>query len=140
LSLTGHTPTEIPIFRGAKVVHKVLVVDDSPSMRQHARLLLEGAGFEVVDARNGREGVEAARRHPIDVIVVEVNMPVMNGLQMVTEIRKMPEYRRTPIFVLSAESSAETILRGKAAGATAWMVKPFKGDVLIPALRRVLSP
>jgi two-component system chemotaxis response regulator CheY len=140
MSWAGPTPTEIPIFRGTKVVRTVLVVDDASTVRQHARALLEGAGFEVVEARNGREGLEAAQRHRVDVIIVDVNMPVMNGLEMVTEVRKMAEYRKTPIFVLSTESSGETILQGKAAGATAWMVKPFKSDVLIPALRRVLPP
>jgi two-component system chemotaxis response regulator CheY len=140
MSLAGPTPSEIPIFRAGKMVHKVLIVDDAATIRQHARSLLEQAGFEVVEARNGREGLEAAQKHRVDVMIVDVNMPVMSGLEMVAEVRKMAEYRRTPIFVLTTESSGETILQGKAAGATAWMVKPFKSDILVPALRRVLGP
>jgi two-component system, chemotaxis family, chemotaxis protein CheY len=139
MSLAGPTPTEIPIFRGTTQIHTVLVVDDASTIRQHARAQLEHEGFEVLEAANGREGLEVALKHRVDAIIVDVNMPVMNGIEMVGAIRRLAEYRKTPIFVLSTESSPASVLEGKAVGATAWMVKPFRGEVLIPALRRVLK-
>jgi two-component system chemotaxis response regulator CheY len=139
MSLAGPTPTEIPVFRLTEL-RTVLIVDDAATIRRHARAMLEDHGFKVVEAGNGREGLEALGKHQVDVIIVDVNMPVMSGLEMVAEVRKIAQYRRIPIFVLSTESDGETVLQGKKAGATAWMVKPFRGEVLIPAIRRVLKP
>jgi two-component system, chemotaxis family, chemotaxis protein CheY len=133
-------PAYRDIVRPGPEVRAILVVDDALTIRQHARLLLEAHGYRVVEAKNGRDGLQAVQKERFDLIIVDVNMPVMSGLQMVAEVRKLAEYRRTPIFVLTTESSQETVLEGKAAGATAWVVKPFKVDILIPAIRRVLEP
>jgi two-component system chemotaxis response regulator CheY len=140
MSMAGPTPTEIPVFLATELLHTVLVVDDASTIRQHTHFLLEQHGFKVIEAANGREGLEAAQKHHVDLIIVDVNMPVMNGLEMVAEVRKLAQYRQTPIFVLSTESSGPIIKEGKKSGATAWMVKPLKSEVLIPAIRRVLKP
>jgi two-component system chemotaxis response regulator CheY len=130
----------VPARAGREPSRTILVVDDASTVRQHARMLLEGQGFRVVEAKNGQEGLAAARKERVDLIIVDVNMPVMGGLDMVAEVRKLAEYASTPIFVLTTESSRETVLEGKTKGATAWVVKPFKEDVLLPAIRRVLPP
>jgi two-component system, chemotaxis family, chemotaxis protein CheY len=118
----------------------ILIVDDSSTIRQQTRALLEGHGFRIVEATNGAEGLEEVKKALFDLILVDVNMPVMNGLEMITQVRKLPDYQKTPIFVLTTESSGDTVRKGKAAGATAWVVKPFKAEVLVPAIRKVLQP
>src|SRR2546423_1263683 len=98
------------------------------------------AGYRFSSGSNRTErqaGLAAARHERMDLIIVDVNMPVMGGLDMVAEVRKLAEYTSTPIFVLTTESSKETVLEGKTKGATAWVVKPFKEDVLLPAIRSV---
>jgi two-component system chemotaxis response regulator CheY len=117
----------------------VLIVDDSSTVRLQTRQLMEEIGLVVVEAANGVEGLEAARNNSFDLIIADVNMPVMNGLEMIGQVRAIERYRNIPIFVLTTESSGDTIRQGKAAGATAWLVKPFKKSVLIPAIKRVLA-
>lgn len=80
-----------------------------------------------------------AREHTPDLIIVDVNMPVMNGVEAVGEVRKLPAHSDTPIFMLTTESSRSMVASGKAAGATAWMVKPFRPDVLLMGLKKVLG-
>jgi two-component system chemotaxis response regulator CheY len=123
-----------------KAPRSILIVDDSSTIRQQTRALLEGHGFRIVEATNGAEGLEEVKKALFDLILVDVNMPVMNGLEMITQVRKLPDYQKTPIFVLTTESSGDTVRKGKAAGATAWVVKPFKAEVLVPAIRKVLQP
>ena len=117
----------------------ILVVDDSRTIRQQTRVLLESHGFKVIEAGNGVEGLEEAKKGPVDLIIVDVNMPAMNGLEMIGHVRQLSGYAKIPIFVLTTEASGEIVRRGKAVGATAWVVKPFKAEVLIPAIRSVLK-
>jgi two-component system chemotaxis response regulator CheY len=117
----------------------ILVVDDSRTIRQQTRVLLESHGFKVIEAGNGLEGLEEAKKVNVDLIIVDVNMPAMNGLEMIGHVRQLNGYAKTPIFVLTTEASGEIVRRGKAVGATAWVVKPFKAEVLIPAIRSVLK-
>ena len=116
----------------------ILVVDDSPTARLQVRVLLEEAGFQVVEATNGLEGLEEARQGTFAAIVADHNMPVMTGLEMIGAIRQLVAHRQTPIFVASTEASPEVVAQGMAAGATAWLVKPVDGEVLLPAIRRTL--
>ena len=116
----------------------VLVVDDSATMRQQPRTLLQTNGYAVVEAGNGAEGLEAAKGAPIGLVIVDVNMPVMNGIEMIGKLRKMANYDKTPIFVLTTESSGNIVSQGKAAGATAWIVKPFNPQILLAAVKKVL--
>lgn len=116
----------------------VLVVDDSATMRQQTRTLLQTNGYNVVEAGNGAEGLEAAKGAAVALVIVDVNMPVMNGIEMIGKLRKMDNYSKTPIFVLTTESSGNVVSQGKAAGATAWIVKPFNPQVLLAAVKKVL--
>lgn len=121
------------------MTHSILVVDDSATVRQQARVLLESNGFNVVEAPNGAEGLAAAKSASVSLMLVDVNMPVMNGIEMISEVRKLGSHAKTPIFVLTTESSTDVVSQGKAAGATAWIVKPFKPAILMQAIRKVLG-
>ena len=116
----------------------ILIVDDSPTVRQQLTIVLTANGFEVVAAVNGAEGLERAKKMKADLVISDVNMPIMSGLQMIAEIRKLPSYAKTPIFVLTTESGAK-VTEGKAVGASAWIVKPFKPESLLAGARRALG-
>src|SRR5437868_9491604 len=92
----------------------VLVVDDSATMRQQTRTLLQTNGYTVVEAGNGAEGLEAAKKAAVELLIVDVNMPVMNGIEMIGKVRQLEKYAKTPIFVLTTESSGDTVSKGKA--------------------------
>lgn len=117
----------------------ILVVDDSTTIRQQLRAFLETHAFRVVEATDGEQGLIQAAREPADMMIVDLNMPGMDGLEMLAEIRKLEGYARTPVFILTTESSPDLIRRGKTVGATAWIVKPFNPDTLIKGLRKVLG-
>jgi two-component system, chemotaxis family, chemotaxis protein CheY len=117
----------------------VLVVDDSASVRRQLREALETGGFSVVEAENGERGLAAIQDGPIDLMLVDLNMPVMDGLEMIGKVRALEEHKKTPIFVLTTESGTAAAKEGKAAGASAWIVKPVKPEVLVKAIRGVLG-
>jgi two-component system, chemotaxis family, chemotaxis protein CheY len=118
----------------------ILVVDDSVTVRQQLRGCLEGAGYSVVEADNGQAAIDLARTRQVQLVIIDVLMPVMNGISAIEGLRKVPGYAQTPIFVLTTESSGSAAKAGKAAGATAWIVKPFKSDALLKGVTRVLAP
>jgi two-component system, chemotaxis family, chemotaxis protein CheY len=118
---------------------RILAVDDSPSMRNMVCVTLRGAGYEVVEAADGDEALEYARGHSVDLVLADVNMPRMNGITLVAQLRALPGYRLTPLLLLTTESSQQSKQQGKQAGATGWMVKPFHPDQLLATLDRVLS-
>lgn len=117
---------------------KVLAVDDSASMRQMVSFTLKGAGYEVVQAADGVEALEYAQTNGVDLVLTDVNMPRMDGITLVRELRQLSTYRHTPMLVLTTESSTEKKMQGKAAGATGWIVKPFNPDQLLATMARVL--
>lgn len=117
----------------------ILIVDDSASVRRQLRRALETEGFVVTEAENGQRGLEAARESPVDLMIVDVNMPIMDGFEMIKEVRGIDQYRKTPIFVLTTESGMGTVKQGKEAGATAWIVKPVKPDILVKGIRGLLG-
>jgi two-component system chemotaxis response regulator CheY len=119
--------------------HSILVVDDSATVRRQLREALEADGFAVIEADNGAKGLEIASESAIGLMIVDVNMPVMDGIEMIGKVRALPAHKRTPIFVLTTESGADAARRGKGVGATAWIVKPVKPDVLIKGIRTVLG-
>lgn len=121
------------------MAHTILIVDDSATVRQQLRLCLEMGGYEVIEAANGKLGLEMADKTKVSLVISDVNMPLMNGIDMIRELRKKPNYTKTPIFVLTTESAAAFAQQGKQAGATAWMVKPFKADVLLKGIRGLLG-
>ena len=117
----------------------ILAVDDSASMRQMVGVTLRSAGYQVVEATDGQEALEYAREHAVDLVLTDVNMPRMDGIRLVSELRALPSYRLTPLLLLTTESSPERKQEGKQAGATGWMVKPFSPDQLLATLSRVLG-
>ena len=116
----------------------VLTVDDSTSMRQMVKATLLSAGYDVVEASDGQEALEYARENPVDLVITDVNMPRMDGITLVGELRSLPTYRLTPVLLLTTESSMEKKMEGKKAGATGWIVKPFNPAQLLATLARVL--
>jgi two-component system chemotaxis response regulator CheY len=118
---------------------KILTVDDSPSIRQMVKLTLTNEGFDVLEAGNGMEGLNAAKATAVDMIVTDINMPVMNGLGLIRELRKLPSYRGVPILFLTTESDPGMKQEAKAAGATGWITKPFQQSQLVAVVKKVLG-
>lgn len=118
--------------------HVILAVDDSASMRQMVRFTLESAGFKVVQAADGVEALDFARANEVDLVLTDVNMPRMDGITLVRELRALAGYKHTPMLVLTTESGSDTKQRGKQAGATGWIVKPFSPEQLLSTIARVL--
>jgi len=120
-------------------VTKILTVDDSASMRNLVKMTLLDAGFEVAQANDGREALTAAQAGNYDLVLADVNMPNMDGIQLIRELRADANYRLTPILMLTTVTNPAQRAEGKAAGATGWIVKPFHPDQLVTAIRRALS-
>ena len=116
----------------------IMTVDDSTSMRQMVKATLLSAGYEVVEAADGQEALDYARENAVDLVITDVNMPRMDGITLVSELRSLPTYRLTPLLLLTTESSMEKKMEGKKAGATGWIVKPFNPTQLLATLARVL--
>ena len=117
----------------------ILTVDDSRTMRDMLRMALAEAGFNVLQAVDGVDGLEVLQRSMPDVIVTDINMPKMDGFGLIEAVRKDNRYRKVPILVLTTESDAAEKMRAKEAGATGWIVKPFEPTKLIAAIRRVAA-
>lgn len=119
---------------------QILVVDDSAYVRKHLREGIERAGFLVIEAENGERGLEMLEQSPLtDAMIVDVNMPVMDGYEMIRRVRAMRRFASVPIFVLTTEAGTAAVKEGKAAGASAWIVKPVKVELLVAGLRRALG-
>ncbi|MBI3529286.1 MAG: response regulator [Betaproteobacteria bacterium] len=118
---------------------KILTVDDSPTMRQMVSHTLRGAGYEVIEAEDGVDGLDKAKRELVQLVLTDQNMPRMDGLTLVQSLRALPDYKTAPILVLTTESGDEMKAKGRAAGATGWMVKPFDPQRLVDVVRKVLG-
>jgi two-component system, chemotaxis family, chemotaxis protein CheY len=119
---------------------KILAVDDSPSMRQMVGVTLKSAGYEVLEACDGQEALNLAKgQAAVDLVITDVNMPNMDGITLVRELRMLPHYRGVPLLVLTTEASTEKKMQGKAAGATGWVVKPFSPEGLLATIARIVS-
>ena len=116
----------------------ILTVDDSTSMRQMVRATLQSAGYGVVEAADGQEALAFAQGNAVDLVISDVNMPLMDGITLVQKLRQLPAYRLTPLLLLTTESSQEKKMEGKKAGATGWIVKPFNPTQLLATLTRLL--
>ena len=117
----------------------ILTVDDSPSIRMAIKIALTNAGYSVAEAGNGVEGIEKAKAGAFDLIITDLNMPVMDGLTMIEEMRRIPDQMGVPIVFLTTESDGAMKERAKAAGATGWLTKPFDPDQLIRIAKKVLA-
>lgn len=118
---------------------KILIVDDMASMRKMVSFTLESVGHEVTQACDGDEALEIAKNNSFDLVVTDVNMPNMDGLTLVKELRGLPDFKFTPILLLTTEAGKEKKMEGKAAGATGWLVKPFDPDKLLMTIKKVLG-
>ena len=116
---------------------RILAVDDSASMRQMVAFTLKSAGFDVVEAEDGSVALNIAKREKFSLVLADVNMPVMDGITLVRNLRALPDYKFTPLLMLTTEATPEKKLEGKAAGATGWLVKPFNPDQLIATIKKV---
>jgi two-component system, chemotaxis family, chemotaxis protein CheY len=119
---------------------KILIVDDSASVRQVVGIALKGAGYEVIEGVDGADALSKLDGQKIHLIISDVNMPRMDGITFVKEAKKLPAYKFTPIIMLTTESEEKKKLEGQAAGAKAWVVKPFQPAQMLAAVSKLILP
>ncbi|WP_020654192.1 response regulator [Massilia niastensis] len=117
----------------------ILAVDDSSSLRQMVAFSLKAAGYNVVEAVDGQDGLDKAKQQAVDLVLTDQNMPRMDGLALIKTLRTLPAYAKTPILMLTTESSDEMKSKGRAAGANGWLVKPFDPQRLIEVVKKVIG-
>lgn len=117
----------------------ILAVDDSASIRQMVSFTLKSAGYEVIEAVDGMDGLEKAKAKSANLILTDQNMPRMDGLTLIRNLRALPQYKTVPILMLTTESSDAMKSQGRSAGATGWLVKPFDPQKLIEVVRKVIG-
>jgi two-component system chemotaxis response regulator CheY len=117
----------------------VLAVDDSASIRQMVAFTLKSAGYEVIEAVDGIDGLDKAKAKTVNLILSDQNMPRMDGLTLIKSLRALPQYKTVPILMLTTESSDTMKQQGRAAGATGWLVKPFDPQKLIEVVKKVIG-
>ena len=118
---------------------KILAVDDSVSIRKSISFILGQENFEVVEAENGADGLSKANADKFGLIITDINMPIMDGIQSIKELRNTAEHKFTPIIVLTPENQESKMQEGKAAGATGWIVKPFSSEKLIAVVKKIIG-
>ena len=118
---------------------KILAVDDSVSIRKSISFILGQENFEVVEAENGADGLSKANADKFGLIITDINMPIMAGIQFIKELRNTAEHKFTPIIVLTTENQESKMQEGKAAGATGWIVKPFSSEKLIAVVKKIIG-
>jgi two-component system chemotaxis response regulator CheY len=118
---------------------RVLTADDSASIRQMVSFTLKNAGYEVVEAVDGKDALSKLNGDPINMVITDLNMPNLDGISLVKNIRSNPAYKFIPIVLLTTESQESKKIEGKQAGATGWIVKPFKPEQLVAVMKKVLG-
>jgi len=118
----------------------VMIIDDSATLRQVVIATLKKAGYEPIEASDGQDALSKLTGQKVHLIICDVNMPVMDGISFVKEIKQRPEYKFVPILMLTTESQEARKLEGKAAGARAWIVKPFRPEQLLSAVEKLVLP
>lgn len=116
----------------------ILTVDDSPSVRQMVGLTLMKGGFQIIEAGDGRAGLATFAGNTVNMVITDLNMPNMDGIEMIRQIRALPSGRYVPIVMLTTESQAEKKQAGKAAGASGWIVKPFTPEQLVAVVNKLI--
>ena len=116
----------------------ILTADDSASVRQMVGFTLKQAGYAVVEAVDGQDALNRMTATPVDMLITDLNMPVMDGIELVRQVRGRTEYKFIPIILLTTESQASKKQEGKAAGASGWIVKPFTPEQLLAVIKKVL--
>jgi two-component system chemotaxis response regulator CheY len=127
------------VFREELMSKTIMTVDDSASVRQMVSFTLKGAGYEVVEAGDGREAVSKLSGSPVHMVITDLNMPNLDGIGLIRAIRANPSCKFIPIVMLTTESQASRKEEGKSAGATGWIVKPFKPEQLLAVVKKVLG-
>ncbi|MBW4049434.1 MAG: response regulator [Proteobacteria bacterium] len=118
----------------------ILIVDDSASLRQVVNIALSSAGYEVIEACDGVDALSKLDGRKIHLIISDVNMPNMDGITLVKEVKQRPDYKFTPIVMLTTESQEDKKAQGQAAGAKAWVVKPFQPAQMLAAVSKLIAP
>ena len=118
----------------------VLIVDDSATIRQVVGMTLKGAGYEVMEASDGKDALKKLDGKKINLIISDVNMPNMDGISFVKEAKKLASYKFTPVIMLTTESQDSKKQEGQAAGAKAWVVTPFQPDQMLAAVAKLIMP
>jgi len=116
----------------------IMTVDDSPSIRQMVGFTLRKAGHQVVEAVDGCDACAKLQAQPVHMVITDLNMPNMNGIELIRQVRAMPAFRFVPIILLTTESQEAKKLEARAAGATGWIVKPFTPEQLVAVINKVL--
>ena len=116
---------------------KVMTVDDSRTMREMVSFTLKGAGYDVVEANDGQMALTALTANKVDLVIADLNMPIMDGLTLIRKLRALPQYRTTPLLMLTTDADEKKKSEGRAAGATGWIVKPFDPAKLISVVQKV---
>ncbi len=118
----------------------IMIVDDSASLRQVVGIALKGAGYDVIEASDGRDALGKLTGQKVNLVISDVNMPNMDGITFVREMKKLSSYKFTPVMMLTTESQQDKKMEGKAAGAKAWLVKPFQPPTLLDAVSKLVLP
>ena len=121
------------------MTQRVLIVDDNATIRSLSRKVVQDIGFEAVEATDGQEGLEVAQAQKFQLILTDINMPRMSGIEMVTKIRALDDYKRIPILFITTESGKKIMQQGKEAGANGWLVKPFQREKLLDLLKKLVK-
>ncbi len=118
----------------------IMIVDDSATLRQVVSIALKGAGYDVLEASDGKDALARLSGQKVHLVISDVNMPNMDGLTFVTEMKKLPAYKFTPVIMLTTEAGADKKAQGQAAGAKAWVVKPFQPAQMLAAVSKLVLP
>ncbi len=118
----------------------IMIVDDSASMRRVVGIALKGAGYDVIEGCDGKDALKKLTGQKVHLIISDVNMPVMDGITFLKSVKQIPAYKFTPVIMLTTESAEDKKREGQAAGARAWVVKPFQPEQLVSAVQRLCLP
>ena len=118
---------------------EIITVDDAATIRKMVSMTLGGAGYRISEAADGLEALNLLKRHQVDLVITDVNMPNMDGIELTRQLRALPSYKRVPIVLLTTESDPAKKNAGRAAGATGWIKKPFSQDQLLALVAKVFS-
>jgi len=116
----------------------IITVDDATTIRKMVAFTLKGAGHQVLEATDGAEALATLKLRPVDLVITDIHMPNMTGLELTRQLRALPQFQRTPILLLTTESDPGKKAEGRAAGATGWIVKPFNQEQLLAVVAKVL--
>lgn len=121
------------------MVKSILIVDDAVSMRGLVAMTLRNAGYEVIEASDGKDALNKLSGKRVNLIITDLNMPNMDGITLIKTVKTLPNHRFTPIIMLTTESQAEKKAEGQKAGAKAWIVKPFKPETLLDVVKKIIG-